>query len=231
MIKTAVILTHNRPELLDRCVAAISPQVDAVLIIDNASDPPVHETALDGLPGFPYVFRVAEQPPNIPRMWKLGIGWSETIAGWDDDGNRVPVHCAFLCDDAIVPPGWFDAVSEAMQRTGAAAGCSDPFGRLGGEDRLKTEQDSDISGRMIGWAFILDLAANIFPDESMAWWWCDTDIDWQARAAGGFVMTGGPELIVPNERPGEFTGTVPGLMQQSGDDGVTFAAKWRGRPW
>ena len=65
----------------------------------------------------------------------------------------------------------------------------------------------------------------------MAGWWCDTDIDWQARALGGFVMTGGPELIVPNERPGEFTGTVPGLAQQSGDDGVTFAAKWNGRPW
>lgn len=229
MIKTAVVLTHNRPELLERCVAAIGPQVDAVLIIDNASDPPTKFDIPDG--AFPLVntMHVPDQPPNIPRMWTYGMDWAGKYAA-RFSGEHAQ-HAAFLCDDAIVPPGWFDAVSEAMWLEGAAAGCSDPFGRLWGERRVKRQQDNDISGRMIGWAFILNLGAGIVPDESMAFWWCDTDIDWQARERGGFVMTGGPELIVPNELPNGHLVARPDLQQQAGDDGLAFAAKYSGRPW
>jgi hypothetical protein len=138
---------------------------------------------------------------------------------------------AFLCDDALPPAGWFDAVVGAMRETGAAAGSSDPFGGRGAPT-LKTAPDGDIIGRMIGWAFVLDMTRGILPDPAMAWWWGDTDIDWQARAAGGTVMLkGGPEMVVPNQAPNEFLLTVPGLGEQTGRDRAAFVAKHGSAPW
>jgi rhamnopyranosyl-N-acetylglucosaminyl-diphospho-decaprenol beta-1,3/1,4-galactofuranosyltransferase len=42
----AVIVTHNRPQLLKQCLAAVLAQstpVEGILVLDNASTPPVHE--------------------------------------------------------------------------------------------------------------------------------------------------------------------------------------------
>ncbi len=228
----AVVLTHDRPELLRRCVEAIAPQVDRVIVIDNASNPPVSRSLFDGMSSAHLegllVANVPTQPPNIPHLWRIGLIAVEAMR--TATAQEYPYHVAFLCDDAMAPAGWFETVSGAMRATGAVAGCSDPFGREH-DPILKTLPDSDLMHRMVGWAFILDPSADVVPDESMPWWWCDTDIDWQARKAGGMVMVGAANLIVPNERPGEFTTTVPGLGQQAGDDGLTFAAKWGGRPW
>ena len=223
----AVVFTHNRPDLLKDCVAAIGPQVDVVIVVDNASQPAITTRLLE--PGCDDDYRVVlvtvpDQPPNLSRLWNIGIQ-AATSLRHDEEG---PWHVAVLCDDTVAPPGWFDAVVAAMESTGAAAGCSNPFGHEH-EPRLKTAADHDISGRMPGWAWILDGRKKLAADESMAWWWCDTDIDWQARAAGGMVMIGGHR--VPNRLPNDFITTVPGLAEQAGRDGEAFAAKWGGRPW
>ena len=220
MNRFAVILTHNRPELLAECVAAIGPQVDVTIVIDNASDPPVDAATLPDVELIP----VAEQPPNLARMWNLGID-AAILMALEDEPN---LYIAFLCDDAIAPPGWFTAVTEAIAATGAAAGCSNPWGNQH-PPQLKTAPDSDLMGRMAGWAFILDGNKNLRADESMRWWWCDSDLDWQARAAGGMVMVGGHP--VPNRMPNDFTCNVPGLGEQAGRDGETFATKHGSRPW
>lgn len=230
MNRYAIILTHNRPELLRECVAAIEPQVDGVIVIDNASDPPVR--ALDLPPtGLLEVVGIPDQPPNLAALWNRGIA---TAAVWAH-AAAIATHVqpgswwlAVLCDDAIVPDGWFAAVTDAMAQTGAAAGCSNPWGTAHAP-RVKTAPDSDLMGRMPGWAFILDGSKGLRADESMHFWWCDTDLDWQARAAGGMVMIGG--YPVPNRLPNDFLTTVPGLNEQAGRDGEAFAAKWSGRPW
>jgi hypothetical protein len=221
----AVVVAHNRPALLVECVAAIGPQVDTVIVVDNASDPPVdlgsllvgmavgHEVAL---------IKVPDQPVNLPRLWNKGIGVAAALA--DVTG---PCHIAVLCDDAIVPLGWFDAVIKAMADTGAAVGCSSPW--TSAATALKTAPDSDLMGRMTGWAWILDAASTVRPDESMAFWWCDTDIDWQARQDGGMVSIGG--YPVENRLPNDHLVHVPGLGEQTGRDGEAFVAKWGPRPW
>ncbi len=216
----AVILTHNRPELLQECVAAITPQVDVVIVIDNASDPPVDETTLPDIVLMP----VAEQPPNLARMWNLGIDMSILMALNDDPD----LYIAFLCDDAIAPSGWFAAVTEAMAATGAAAGCSNPWGNAH-PPQLKTAPDSDLMGRMVGWAFVLDASKGLRADERLRWWWQDTMIDWAARGAGGMVMIGG--YPVPNRLPNDFTCNVPGLGEQAARDGDMFAQIHGSRPW
>lgn len=224
MNRYAIILTHNRPEMLRDCVAAVRPQVDSVLIIDNASDPPVEaaDLGLDGVNGA--VLAIPMQPPNLAFLWNRGLDLITVCP--DQAGSSWWV--AVLCDDSVVPEGWFQAVTEAMAATGAAAGCSNPWGR-DHPPQVKTAPDADIVGRMPGWAFILDGTKGLRADESMHWWWLDSDLDWQARKAGGMVMIGG--YPVPNRLPNDYTNRKPELAEQAGRDAAAFEAKHGWRPW
>lgn len=211
------IITHNRPQLLRQTVEAIAPQVDEIFIMDNASDPRVNLTDLEDLYGTTAVSctYVPTQPPNLAQLWLEGLEQAESMGGR---------YVAFLCDDAPPPAGWYTAVVQAMKETGAAIGCSG-----GSRQQIKTQPDRDIMGRMPGWAFVLDAASEVRPDPSMAWWWLDTDIDFQARQKGGMVTIAG--YGVHNIHPNDFTSTKPWVGERIGLDAVAFQAKWGQCPW
>ncbi len=231
MNRYAVILTHNRPELLRQTWCAVGPQVDMVIIIDNASDPPVNYQEFHALEWFTAVMAIPDQPPNLSKLWATGIEHAMMLhaaqVGVDAAG---PPFVAVLCDDAPPPDGWFEAVTQAMRETRAPLGCSapEPFGWFG-PPRVKIAPDSDLTGRLCGWAWILDPVSSVRPDPRFEWWWGDSSMDWDARAAGGMVMIG--THSVPNLRPNDFTGAKPELMAQSGKDGERFAEKYGSRPW
>lgn len=223
MNRFSIVLTHNRPELLVECVTAIYGQVDVTLVIDNASSPPVDPTTLPASAGHPVAVRyVPDQPPNLARLWNLGLDVASNMA--DED----PWWVAVLCDDAIAPAGWVDAVTAAMADTGAAAGCSNPFGQTH-PPQVKTEPDSDLMGRMPGWAFILNGTKGLRADETMQWWFFDTSLDYSARKAGGMVMIG--SHTVPNQMPNDYTNRRPELAEQAGRDRQRFAEVWGFVPW
>jgi hypothetical protein len=191
-------------------------------VVDNASDPPAQVEATDTWDVI--LVKVPEQPPNISRMWNIGIDIALKVA------EPGPARIAVICDDTVIPAGWFDAVVAAMAETGAVVGCSDPFGYMPmGTMRLKTEPDRAIMERMPGPAWILDLASSVRPDERFAFWFGDTSLDWEARLAGGMVMIGG--YPVPNLRPNEALINRPELNEQAGRDGEKFAEVWGFRPW
>ena len=224
----AIILTHNRPELLRECVEAIGPQVDHVIVIDNASSPPVSISNLPNGQARLFALYVPDQPPNLSRLWNLGLNKVEFIRDIHRLSREDPWYVAFLCDDAIAPPGWYDAVTAAMRETGATAGCSNPWGTEH-PPRVKTAPDGDIAGRMPGWAFVLDGSKGIRADERLQWWWNDTMLDFDARRCGGMVMIGG--YLVPNREPNHYTNTKPELGEQAGRDGEMFAQIHGSRPW
>lgn len=222
-MRYAIILTHNRPRLLVECVAAISPQVDVTLVIDNASHPPVDPGSLSATVEHPVaVAHVPDQPPNLAHLWNRGLDMVNQLAAGQ------PWHAAVLCDDAIAPPGWFAAVTQAMDETGAVIGYSNPWGHQH-PPQVKTQPDADIMGRMPGWAFILNGASGLRADETMHWWWLDTDLDRRARQAGGVVMIGG--YPVPNSQPNHYTNIHPHLAEQAGRDRARFAEIWGKVPW
>jgi hypothetical protein len=244
MYRFAVILTHNRPDLLRQTWAAIGSQVDVVIIMDNASDPPVDAETFDsaavGGTWLTAVCAVPDQPPNLSQLWNYGLGWAKTLWGryvafGESDGGTERPYVAVLCDDAPPPPGWFDAVTAAMDAQHAAGvdvviGCSapEPFGWIG-EPRVKTARDSDLTGRMPGWAWIIDPSYPVRPDLRFEWWWGDTDLDIQAREAGGMVMIGSHP--VPNLRPNDFSAR-PEQAAQVAADSQRFVDKYNGwRPW
>ena len=223
----AIILTHNRPQLLKECVAAVGPQCDVVIVIDNASQPAVEVEMVDAGFGASYrtlLVTVPDQPPNLAALWNVGFDLANNIRA-DEPG---PWWIAVLCDDALVPDGWYQAVVDAMTATGAAAGCSNPRG-LPHPPQVKTAPDGDIFGRMPGWAFILDGTKQLRADETMHWWFSDTSLDFTARQAGGMVMIGSHP--VPNRLPNDFTNSKPELAEQAGRDRQRFAEVWGFVPW
>lgn len=214
-----MILGHNRQELLDQTVQAIRPQVDTLLVIDNASDPRL--IVPEGV-GTMYI---PDQPPNLARFWNMGMAFFQ---GWYERYQRPGYDLAILCDDAIVPDGWFQAVAQAMRDHSVVAGSASPWGHVLPEI-LKYDWDGDIAHRMCSWAFIVASEANVRADESMHWWYFDTDLDMQLRQHGGTVLIG--THAVPNMQPNHYTNIKPELGAQAGRDREAFSAKWGRLPW
>jgi hypothetical protein len=214
----ALILAHNRQELLDQTVAAIRPQTDTIMVIDNASEPKL--TVPEGVGS---IF-IPDQPPVLSRFWNIGLDWF--VQWYDSQGRGRDYDVAVLCDDAPVPEGWFTAVTQAMRETDAVAGSSSPWSQ---PRVMKYDMDSDIRNRMCSWAFVMDGASKVRADESMHWWWFDSDFDISMRMNGGTVLIG--THPVPNQQPNYFTVMKPELNEQAGRDGEIFVAKHGRAPW
>ncbi|MGO8873814.1 MAG: glycosyltransferase [Acidimicrobiales bacterium] len=91
----ALVLTHNAPQALARCVAAIAAQTtqpSQLVVVDNASNPPVEAAALaaGGIP-----VRVIRSEDNLGPAGGWAIALGDLLAG---DGSH-----AWLMDDDIVP--------------------------------------------------------------------------------------------------------------------------------
>lgn len=156
-------------------------------------------------------------------MWNRGFELIETTAQvfrsekWD---------VAVFNDDTVIPDGWFDYVAHALRGTDAAIACTDPYGALQ-SPLLKTQPDGNIQTRMCPWAFIVRGELGLHADETMRWWWGDTDFDWQACRAGGVLLL--PGYTTQNTCANSTT--FGALAEQAGRDGETFARKWGWRPW
>lgn len=202
MQRFAVIPTYGR-ECLHECIEAIRPQVDHIFLIGHNWDPDILP---DDCTLIPYNVEI----PNISTMWNLGI-----------DAAPKPSLVAVLNDDAIVPGDWFWRVERGLLENRAVVGC------MSGVDRiyLQTEKSSPLP-RLSGFAFIINTDFDIRLDEQFQWWWGDTDLDYQARRAGGMV-------VVPGEIDHRFpNGTTTGILAEiAGQDRDRFVAKWGSAPW
>lgn len=210
----AIVPTHNRPRLLLGLVASLGPQVDHIVVVDNASDPPVDEVALQAAaePDCRVsVLRDGEQPPNLARLWNVALDF---IA---PDGDGTWFDVAVLNDDACVPAGWFDACAAGLREDKAAIAHTAPT-----TPRLLTEVHNDPTNRMCPHAFVLRGELGLRADEAMRWWYFDTDLDLRARQAGGVLSVPGPAVVNALAN----TTTVGRLAEQASEDRATFEAKW-----
>lgn len=225
----AVVATHDRPKELARLVEALKAQCDHIVIIDNASTPPV-EAQTDWVAAFSppaeghvrsvAILRDPEQPPNLSRLWNMGLDHVESAAvarrheKWD---------VAVFNDDAIVPPGWFDTVSAGLRSPldcgpGPAACCTHTYGEPARAPLMKIIPDGDLFNRMCPWAFVMRGELGLRYDERLRWWWSDTLLDWNLRRAGGVMSVPGPQVV--NELANESTVGV--LAEQAGRDRAMF---------
>lgn len=223
-----VIPTHNRHELLANIVHDIQTSVDVIIIIDNASMPEVTADSLrfnaSEHGATLIIMRDTEQPPNLSRLWNDGLEMAALLAR--ESGDQI-WDVSILNDDVIIPPGWFDAVSSALRsHESAVVACSSAhvFTQV---PLCKVTLDNDLMTRMTPWALTMRGESGLRYDETMRWWWSDTDLDWQARLAGGMLII--PGYIVLNTLANSSTTGV--LAEQAGRDRATFAQKWGYNPW
>jgi hypothetical protein len=225
----AVIVTHNRPDDLRDCVAALAPQAHHVTVIDNASDPPVMRDDLEPDTGVAYD---PEQPPNLSRLWNLGLD----IAGMTALGNRAARWDTLVVnDDFVAGPGFVAGLQGPLRGTHAVLASPYAFdGTSGhGADRVDVYETPGTlvhSGtRMAGFAWMIKGESGLRVDESIRWWYGDDDIAQQACAAGGRLVVHGTTW--EHRHPDEGTTSHPELAEQAGRDRATFVDKWGFQPW
>lgn len=222
-----VIATHNRPDDLRDCVAAVADQVHAVLVIDNASDPPVD---LPPPRDVEAIVSDAEQPPNLSRLWNIGIDWSREWAA--EHGAAARWDTLILNDDFIAGPRFVERLQNALRADHAVVASPYAFG-VGGPERVDVYQETgtlrSLDTRMAGFAFMIRGESGLRMDESMRWWYSDDSLAQQACASGGRVVVHG--LSWEHRKPDQQTYADPRLVAQAGADRATFVAKWGFQPW
>lgn len=217
----AIVPTHNRPARLLALVVALGPQCDHIVVLDNASTPPVDgEKLQSSVPAHctVTVIRDEQQPPNLARFWN--IMFDHCGREIELSGNHDEWDVAVFNDDAIVPAGWYDRVATALREDKAVVAHTGtvPFFT----PDLVTSVDYERSRRMCPWAFVVRGEVRLRADESMAWWYFDDDFNRQAILAGGVLAVPGP--LVMNALANTTTSGV--LAEQAERDRQTFEAKW-----
>lgn len=110
---TAVICTHNRPDLLKRSLAslvALDPPASEVLVIDNA---PTDERTRDLIAiEFPGVRYVREDVPGLDFARNRALAES-----------RNPI-VALMDDDAVADPGWCGALASVLNAKPSVGACT-----------------------------------------------------------------------------------------------------------
>jgi hypothetical protein len=229
----AIIPTRNRHAQLISLLKSLEGQVNIAYVIDNAGDEPLSSLWLRQHSSVrTIVHRDDEQPPHLYKMWNAAFNVIEGTAKmmgekfWD---------VAVFNDDTSLPDRWYDYVAAGLARTPDSVGkiqipaiaCTYAQTGISNVPHLKTQIDGNIATRMCPWAFVVRGELGLRADESMRWWWGDTDFEWQAIQAGGVLM-------LPGEAPLNTMAnstTHGALAEQAGRDGETFAIKWGRRPW
>lgn len=222
IFRVAVIPTRDRHDMVADCIQSVADQVDTVIVVDNASDPPI-----DPAPWHGDVTCVCAplDPPNISALWNIGLALADATAR---RSGAARWDVAVLNSDVVVPPGWIHGLSTAMRATTAALAYPDQHG--GQRQVLHTKAEPiDLRQRITGYAYMLRGEVGLRLDESMAWWYSDDSLDWEAREKGGALLV--PGLAVEHRCPNGSMYERPELQEQAGRDRGTFQAKWGRTPW
>jgi hypothetical protein len=214
-----VIPTNGRACLKDSLMA-IQAQVDSVILVYTA---PYVEGELRVPVGQGIVLRDLRKPPNISRWWNQGLHTAKLVM--DQVAGPREYDVAVINDDVIVPPGWFDAVSDGMRAEGAVAGCSG--GQYANALTQRAPGPVNLAHRMQGFAYILAGEAGVRANEDLRWYFSDDYVDWVAREKGGMTMV--PRFDVQHLYPNAQM--TPELHQICGEDAAKFLSLWGRMPW
>jgi GT2 family glycosyltransferase len=166
----ALVLTHNAPASLGRCAAAIAAQTtppEEILVVDNASDPPIDSTSIDvGIP-----LRVVRSNINLGPAGGWAMAFSEFLEG--------PYDYAWVMDDDMIPqPDCLASVwAEAKRHE------EPPF-----VFPLAEQPDGSIQpwGSWCGFLIGKDIVKQVgVPNADLFWWAEDTEYNhWRIPKAG-----------------------------------------------
>lgn len=216
MIPTFVVIpTKNRPAYLRDAVDSLASQASTVIVVDNGSTPPVESWRPDMT-----VVRREEYPPNISRLWNVGIDLAGkfAVAASAEVWNVLVVN-----DDTVSPPGLVDTLSAELRATTAVCAYPDQFG-LGRRVLHREARPVPAAERICGYCFMLRGECEMRADEGLVWWFGDDALEWSCRLAGGSLLV--PGVRVEHRAPDVQTRADPVLSEQTNADHKTWIAKW-----
>lgn len=226
--RVAVIPTRDRHRMMFDAVQRLVSQVDRVIIVDNRSAPYYSRDTWGRIEWWDedliHVIPHNEDPPNISRLWNLGLVAAEHMA---EEAGADQWDVAVLNSDVVVPWNWVNGMSRAMRSSPAVLAYPD---QAGGVYQLLHVVTGPVplNQRITGYAHMMRGEAHLRYDETMAWWYSDDDLDWTARERGGALLV--PGLSVEHRDPNGSTNARPELQIQAGKDRETFRNKWGRTP-
>jgi GT2 family glycosyltransferase len=165
-----MILTHNAPASLERCLSAVASQSDppdAVLIVDMASDPAVEARSFD--PGIPVC--VLRSDANLGPAGGWAIAFTEFLRG--------PFAYAWVMDDDIVPEN--ECLAHLWRQADRIP--EPPF-----VFPLAVQPDGSVemTGSWCGFLIAKEIVAEVgVPKADLFWWAEDTEYNhWRIPRAG-----------------------------------------------
>jgi GT2 family glycosyltransferase len=169
-VTEALVLTHNAPESLQRCLAAIGLQTkppNSILVLDNASDPPVELSNLD----LEITVRVVRLDTNLGPAG----GWATALKKFLND----PYDFAWVMDDDIIPE--LDCLERLYDRACDDTGPAFVF-------PYSKQPDGTVGdwGAWCGFLIAKDIVERVgLPRAEFFWWAEDTEYcHWRIPNAG-----------------------------------------------
>jgi rhamnopyranosyl-N-acetylglucosaminyl-diphospho-decaprenol beta-1,3/1,4-galactofuranosyltransferase len=178
----AVVLTHNAPGSLERCLRAIADQTvppDSVLVVDNASDPPASlgSPLAAGLPGTLLRSEVNTGPAG---------GYAQALAEFLSSGFR---HAWVLDDDMVPDPSCLERLWTAAEAKPDSAFVFPISRQPDGSSGLWPSWCGFVVARQIVDTVGLPLA-------DLFWWAEDTEyLQWRIPEAGFTMQVVGDALV------------------------------------
>lgn len=208
--------------MLSGCIESLRSQVDKIAVINTRPDGQRVWSENDEQVVEVPCYVSPTNPPNISYWWNLGIDVVEAFVT-DHQWNILVVN-----DDVIAPPHLVERLNLEMRNTTAVLASPHMYrpSRYYFHDETSP---MTLMNRIAGYTFMLRGEHGIRVDESMAWWWSDTDLEMRARREGGVVIV--PNCQVKHLDPNGFTQRDPNLGRQALIDRDTFIRKWGNAPW
>lgn len=218
-VETWGITACHRPdiELTRRTLQLQRLPADRVILVANGPEPPTQAEIPEAT-----VIATREQEISLTRWWNEALEYVSA---------RAPaVHNIYVFDaDSMASPAVVRQLAVVLRRESVAATCPDRHGTLTDGDvhieRRLVAQPQAL--RMTGYCFMLRGELGLRADTQFRFWYCDDDMEFQARVAGGVGMVGGCSVGHP------VTGRPPSpyIQRCAEEDREKFIQKWGTHPW
>lgn len=200
-----VVASKDRPTMLANLRAQLAGQVDDIFVFDNSPDHSIAESIPAA--GWP-----------LHRMWNTGLDWAAHAAA------GAPYNVVVINDDVEVAAD-FVARLDAALRLDPDHWIAYPnhAGLAIDHDTCARTTSDDMAHQTIsGWAFMLRGEAGLRFDERYQFWYGDSAMEWDVRAAGKHVVCVGG-CFARHLDPCRSTFTNPERLAQAMADEALFA--------
>ncbi len=219
----ALVLTHNRQDMVTELTQDLQADGVETFVIDHASDPtPSFSFAGTGL----YYRRIDAfqgEQFNISALWNIGLDWIGRHH--QHSGNHdLPYAITVLNDDVLVPSGFCQVMAAAIDAHDV------DIASPGGYYAIVRGPAHQIQlhNRPAGYAWTVRGGA-LRVDETMRVWYSDDDLWQQALEGRGYVLIPG-HPVDHRDANGNFSRNG-WWQEQAGRDRETFVKKWGRQPW